>query len=450
MAAILRFYHLGEYSFSSNEVTIVMLTKGAMYPVDYFIYPIRWWIMGFFFNIFGINGFSARLGPCIFGIATIPLMYYFGRDVFGSFEGILSAMILSFSLWHIYWSQNARFYTLILLFSVIAIWAFYKGIEKSKKRFLTLSAVITVIALLTNFSVVWLIASCITYYFYAVLSDKQNNISLTDFMKYYGITFGLYPLILAISLIPSLPMIPKLSASEGIYKLVYGVSWVFSARYGPPPEVFIQSLLVGVGISTSILAFSAILYLLKERDRRGVFLSLIILVPLLILLYLPGEIKPRYIFYILPAPILAASHGIHHIYTKLRGYPVIWGTLIVMVAINGLGIDTGYCNEYYKTGDREDMRGACRGYVKENFKENDSIGVTGNRVKFYMDEEYPIFSVRNQNGQQRVINSKGRVWVMDIDNRFSWLPGGTDFRSWLDKNCMEKKEFQGVVVYLVE
>jgi len=91
-------------------------------------------IIPHFFLQFGNNDFIARLPSVIFGILSIVLIYTVAKSLFGIKEGLISALLLSISPFHIWYSQEARMYSLFVFFSLLSILFFYKGIVDNEKK----------------------------------------------------------------------------------------------------------------------------------------------------------------------------------------------------------------------------------------------------------------------------------------------------------------------------
>lgn len=82
----------------------------------------------------GVRPFGARIGSCIVGILSIPLLALAGRRLFGDRTTLILALLLAVSPWHLFWSQAARFYTLQFLFYNLAlIWYFRTTLEPAKR-----------------------------------------------------------------------------------------------------------------------------------------------------------------------------------------------------------------------------------------------------------------------------------------------------------------------------
>jgi hypothetical protein len=64
----------------------------------------------------GIDEVSARLPATLLGILAVPLLFLVGVRVLGSRVSFVAGLLLALSVWHVYWSQSARFYAIQFLF----------------------------------------------------------------------------------------------------------------------------------------------------------------------------------------------------------------------------------------------------------------------------------------------------------------------------------------------
>ncbi len=63
---------------------------------------------------------SLRLPFVWLGIVTVPLMGLCGRRLVGTTAAVVAALLLAIDPWHVYWSQNARGYVVVVLAAVVA------------------------------------------------------------------------------------------------------------------------------------------------------------------------------------------------------------------------------------------------------------------------------------------------------------------------------------------
>ena len=75
-----------------------------------------------------------RLPAAVFGIASIPVIYLVARKLVGVGAALASAAILAFSPTHVYYSQEARSYTMTILLVMVSSWFFVRAVEENRER----------------------------------------------------------------------------------------------------------------------------------------------------------------------------------------------------------------------------------------------------------------------------------------------------------------------------
>ncbi len=140
LAAALRFYQLGEWSFWGDEYITVQKAL-SFFELGPSKMSLSLLLTRISLLLLGVQEWSARLPAAVIGVVTIPILYFPFRKIVGARAALLALLLLSISPWHIYWSQNARFYSLLLLFASLALALFYIGIEEDRPLFLLMSLV---------------------------------------------------------------------------------------------------------------------------------------------------------------------------------------------------------------------------------------------------------------------------------------------------------------------
>ncbi|MFH1210276.1 MAG: glycosyltransferase family 39 protein, partial [archaeon] len=120
-ALFLRIYNLGnsglwiDESISSIvskniiEKGVPLLDSGWFYGSAYFFHYIQ-----AFFLLFGNTDFLARFSSVIFGLLTIVLAYFIGKE-YSKSGGIISALFVSVFFLEVFFSRQARYYQLFQL-----------------------------------------------------------------------------------------------------------------------------------------------------------------------------------------------------------------------------------------------------------------------------------------------------------------------------------------------
>lgn len=134
LGAALRLYRLGDWSFWADEVfTLGLKEDGFNFSLwrqsfaGGMIRMVTGWL--------GTSEWSARLAPALIGILTLPVLYFFLKRALGTFPALAATALLAVSPWHLYWSQNARFYTLLLLFYSLALLLFLHWLRGGSPAF---------------------------------------------------------------------------------------------------------------------------------------------------------------------------------------------------------------------------------------------------------------------------------------------------------------------------
>ena len=84
--------------------------------------------------MFGESAWALRLPAALLGVLSIPIIYAFGRQIAPRSEAFLAAAFLSVSYHHVWFSQNARGYTGVLVGTVIASALFLKLLSAHSVR----------------------------------------------------------------------------------------------------------------------------------------------------------------------------------------------------------------------------------------------------------------------------------------------------------------------------
>lgn len=97
-----------------------------------FNHPLYSLLAGASVSAFGDSAWAARLPAAVFGVATVPVLYLLAREATSRFEAVLATALLAVSYHHVWFSQNARGYTMLAFFSVVATWLLLRGLREDR------------------------------------------------------------------------------------------------------------------------------------------------------------------------------------------------------------------------------------------------------------------------------------------------------------------------------
>src|SRR5215204_3975358 len=91
--------------------------------------PLYLLLLHYWMQLFGDSEFSVRLPSVFFGVFSVGMLYKVGTLLFDKWIGLISAFIMTISAYQIYYSQEARAYTMTVLLALISFYFFLKLFE---------------------------------------------------------------------------------------------------------------------------------------------------------------------------------------------------------------------------------------------------------------------------------------------------------------------------------
>ena len=171
--AVLRFWHLGQWSFWIDEVFTVRDAQNlSLNSWQSIPNPIPYLAVKLSIFFAGKSEWGGRLMPCLVGIVSISAVFGLGRTLFNWQIGLLSSAFVACSSWHVFWSQNARYPVFTFLFAVLTAWFFYVSLERDS-RLLTIGALVCCLCLILSHTLSVVIVPALAVY--ALLCLLENS-----------------------------------------------------------------------------------------------------------------------------------------------------------------------------------------------------------------------------------------------------------------------------------
>ncbi|MEJ2212269.1 MAG: glycosyltransferase family 39 protein [Anaerolineae bacterium] len=104
------------YFAASDVPSLLDLTSVDIHPPLYYLLLRLWEALA------GSGVVSVRLFSVLIGTAAVPLIYLLGRRMLGRRGGLLAALLLALSPFHVYYSQEVRMYGLVTLLGLAAFY----------------------------------------------------------------------------------------------------------------------------------------------------------------------------------------------------------------------------------------------------------------------------------------------------------------------------------------
>ncbi len=162
------------------------------------------WLAKAFVALGGEQAWVLRTPAVIFGVASVGAAWLAFRETGFRWAAIAAAALLAVSYHHVWFSQNARGYTGLLLFTTLAGWALHRAVTTSERRYWFYYAAFFASAMLVHLSAAFLLlAHGLTLLIHgAIVARKRAQTSFWGWLAGPLIGFGLGALVVLVVFAP--------------------------------------------------------------------------------------------------------------------------------------------------------------------------------------------------------------------------------------------------------
>lgn len=397
VAAALRLYKIGRWSFWGDEwITVRRTTELSLSLFD--LPSLSLLITRLTLDTLGTTEAAARLPAALIGLLTIPALYFVARRMFDPLVALLACLLLAVSQWHLYWSQNARFYTALLLFFTLALFFFFYGLERNRPLYLIVSLI------------------------FLALAVKERDVA-----AFLGPIALLYVLLLVLLRFPRPPGLNWRNllifftpgAILGITRIYEHFflrrdDWdvAFSVVNNNPLWI-LAGVVFYVGLPLTCFAAAGAIVLLRKRDRAGLLLTLAALVPALAIMSLAliQYTANRYVFVSLTSIVILGSVAAKELLQQMpRPYTVVALGALAILVLAPMSDNLLYYR--YQNGNRDNWKAAFA-FIQERAGEDDRV-VTPQQdlADYYLQRET---SNLHWGDVDDMLGDEERVWfILDL------------------------------------
>lgn len=156
LAAVMRFATLNVQSIWLDESATIILVRHGFWgmlshlPASESAPPLYYIVVWAWTKVFGVGALSFRSFSALVGTITVPVMYAAGRRM-SPRVGVWAAALAAVNPAMYYYSQEARAYALLILFSAAAFVLWQRALQRPTGRNLALWAGMSILALLTHY-----------------------------------------------------------------------------------------------------------------------------------------------------------------------------------------------------------------------------------------------------------------------------------------------------------
>jgi len=364
LAGIVRIINISKESYWVDEIltvrqgqatlsTLSLYLKGEMH-MPLYIYLSWAWI-----HAFGTLEFATRIFSAIFGVLCVYIIYLIGKKMFNERIGVYAALLLTLSPIAIYYSQEARLYSMFMFIVLLSFYMFIKYLEKGERKYLIWYIIINILMLYTD------IFAFVVLGIHALYILIRNRNRLKEIFVALTISvLSLIPMIMTIILQYS-----NFDKSDKSWLLPsFGKIILMLIHYCGNIMLFITFLIISI---IGIVIYTR--HVKNQSNKKNIINNLTLLIiwaiipiiTVLILVVIQPLFNERYLLFTLPAYILIIAFVISQFKIKYQNILLI---LILILSTCALVIQ-------YQTTNKDNWRGTAQ-FLKDNVKEGDYLLIT--------------------------------------------------------------------------
>src|SRR3989339_427761 len=371
---LLRVYSLGGTSLWKDEIFSTIEANKSLIELltvkswDYYGYAPVHYVITHIATFFGSDEFIVRFPAALFGFATLVVVYFLTKDIFGKRTAMLATLLLAISTIHVQYSREVRYYSYLTFFSSLTILASYKVVaEKRKWKWIILFLFASLFNLATQLTALLVLSAEIIFFLSMLtLSVWKKRRKLLKKHRPKRIISVKNIALLLVCIILFFLIFRFLSSFQDFLSTV---------KFQPtlPLSLVFKRLVVGLSGNVYLALLFISLFILglttgfrENKDGLVLLLLSFLIPPVAIYLYRPANIpgfELRYIVFIVVPYLCLVANGLSTIF-KFRPLYYLSLVLILFFVFQSL---SGYYS--YRRGD---WRGVAN-YIKTNGSAGDVV-----------------------------------------------------------------------------
>ena len=429
LAAILRFYHIDFQSIWLDEIHTMNEANPKLSFLNVYdtimigeqMPPLYFYSLYFLFKIFGYYTIVARLYSAIIAIVSIYAIYLLGKEMFNKKIGLIASIILCVNPFHLYYSQEARPYIFLFLFTTLSFYYLIKFIKLPSRKGAVLYGVISALMIYSHFFGLFVLcAQYLLLLLFLILSKKEER---TPFFI-NALISGLVALIL---FIPAIKIFIKVSQIKEF--------WI------PAPTLDVYTLIFKefFGNSETVLTLIGLIlfvYFIKISKEKHISISynsiienkiifsFIILVPTIVVVLLIPLIRSylsipmiisRYFITVLPLIIILISIGLYQFKNKIIQIGIL--SIFVIFSLTDILV----VKKYYRNPNKTQFREVTNFIIENNIKKEPVVTSLGWYLPYFFNKnETQIIDKSLEDYVNKIkqdSTKRKNFWYFDAHNR---------------------------------
>ena len=259
--------------------------------------------------MFGEHAWSVRLPAVLFGVACVPMLYVLGTRITGRSEAFAASALIALSYHHIWFSQNARGYTMLAFWTIVGTVLLIDAIRGNARLWAAYGAVLG-LGVYTHLTFIFIAAGQLLAVCIAVFRSAKTN----EPQSWRGpfISFSVGAVFAFLLYAPMLgPLLEFFLKSESNLRGVSTPGWALSEGVRVLRLGFGVVGPVGViaGLAAGAIGVAGIASLARRQPAVAMLLVLPAMTMFMGALVARGTMYPRFFFALIGTAIVIWMHG---------------------------------------------------------------------------------------------------------------------------------------------
>jgi uncharacterized membrane protein len=364
-------------------------------------------LLHYWFKCFAYNEFYARLLAAVLGVFGVLSMYFLGKEFKNATVGLVASFITALNWFHLYYSQEVRFYGMLFLLTALSYLFFIKSYKTNHPVYYGLYALTGIALLYTHYFGIFVLASQFLTAIWLIFIKRITKKGII-----YVIITGL---IIIAGYLPWIPVVLDDHANR-----VHWVTlpdWGFLGLYyytylGKDPFLAVLFLVLSFLFARSALRKQNEENKFTQAQEYLILLCLWIglsyLLPLIYSFIRSPIIIARYTIVVLPAIFIAVS----------LGFDLIQRPWLRSFIVSAIGISTVinfiFFNKYYTTVTKNQFREMTQTMIQRNTSGIPMYSDQAWHYSFYFRQyKAPFEPIDTKDIKfEEALNEQKQVWVL--------------------------------------
>lgn len=390
LATFTRFWDLGTENFWYDEYALVDHTDSFSVVIESlreYLDPPLMVILGYSWRqIFGDSEVGTRSLSAVLGVASIGMLYLVAKQLYNEQVALLSAGLAAFSGYLIYHSQDYRYYSLLMLLTLLSYYFFMQFILRGNLWYILPYILFSSLAYYTHFFGIFMLLAQGVYFL--LCTNKYKHLWRSWFISQIVIFALILPHLSSVFLPVFMADVSDgtstrlqwISVLNNNSPLIATIKYIiFNKSYVQLPSIALAGLILGLGIAFRIAHQRTRYFFGIQQDLQNIqalfteklsstllvitWFALIMFTPYAIHLVIGNVFVDRYVIGAAPAFFILLAVGLYSMRRSIPLYASIGALLIVML----FGLQT-----YYSEPTKEEWQQVFN-IIEENETANDLI-----------------------------------------------------------------------------